>query len=44
MVGDTMLIGPTGLEVLTPMEQWPMSKVDVKGATILRPDILQRTR
>ncbi len=44
MVGDTMLIGPHGLEMLTPMEQWPMSKVDVKGATILRPDILQRTR
>ena len=44
MVGDTMLIGPTGLEMLTPMEQWPMSKVDVKGVAILRPDILQRTR
>lgn len=43
MVGDTMLIGPAGLEMLTPMEQWPMSKVDVKGATILRPDILQRS-
>lgn len=42
-VGDTMLIGPTGLEVLTPTEQWPMTKVDVKGTAILRPDILQRT-
>ena len=42
LVGDTMLIGPNGLEMLTPMEQWPMSKVDVKGTTILRPDILQR--
>lgn len=42
-IGDTMLIGPNGLEVLTPTEQWPMSKVDVKGAPILRPDILQRT-
>lgn len=44
IVGDTMLIGPSGLEMLTPMEQWPMSKVDVRGAAILRPDILQRTR
>ncbi|MBC7821444.1 MAG: M24 family metallopeptidase, partial [Planctomycetaceae bacterium] len=42
-VGDTMLIGPSGLEVLTPTEQWPMTKVDVKGTAILRPDILQRT-
>lgn len=42
MVGDTMLIGPKGMEMLTPMEQWPMSKVDVKGSTILRPDILHR--
>jgi Xaa-Pro aminopeptidase len=42
-VGDTMLIGPNGLEVLTPTEQWPMTKVDVKRTTILRPDILQRT-
>ena len=42
-LGDTMLIGPSGLEVLTPTEQWPMSKVDVKGVPILRPDILQRT-
>ena len=42
-IGDTMLIGPNGLEVLTPTEQWPMSKIDVKGAPILRPDILQRT-
>ena len=43
MVGDTMLIGPSGLEMLTPTEHWPMSKIDVKGAKILRPDILQRT-
>ncbi len=42
-VGDTMLIGPNGLEVLTPTEQWPMTKVHVKGTAILRPDILQRT-
>ncbi len=42
LVGDTMLIGANGLEMLTPMEQWPMSKVDVRGSTILRPDILQR--
>ena len=42
-IGDTMLIGPNGLEVLTPTEQWPMSKVDVKGSPIFRPDILQRT-
>ncbi|MFM9960399.1 MAG: M24 family metallopeptidase [Planctomycetaceae bacterium] len=42
-LGDTMLIGPNGLEVLTPTEQWPMTKVDVKGTAILRPDILQRT-
>ncbi len=42
-VGDTMLIGPNGLEVLTPTEQWPMTKVDVKRTAILRPDILQRT-
>jgi len=42
-VGDTMLIGLNGLEVLTPTEQWPMTKVDVKGTAILRPDILQRT-
>lgn len=41
-VGDTMLIGPKGLEMLTPTEQWPMCKVDVKGSPILRPDILQR--
>lgn len=43
MVGDTMLVGSKGLEVLTPTEQWPMAKVDVKGATMLRPDILKRS-
>lgn len=42
-ISDTMLIGPNGLEVLTPTEQWPMSKVNVRGVPILRPDILQRT-
>lgn len=42
-IGDTVLIGPNGLEVLTPTEHWPMVKVDVRGAPILRPDILQRT-
>lgn len=42
-IGDTILVGATGLEVLTPTDQWPMTKVDVKGTTILRPDILQRT-
>lgn len=42
-IGDTILIGPKGVEVLTPTSQWPMSKVDVKGVPILRPDILKRT-
>lgn len=40
MVGDTILIGDRGFEILTTSPNWPMFKVNVKGTSILRPDIL----
>jgi Xaa-Pro aminopeptidase len=42
-IGDTVLVGQNGHEVITPTSSWPIVKVDVKGVPILRPDILRRT-
>jgi hypothetical protein len=41
-VGDTVLVGGTGPEVLTTGENWPMLTVDVKGTRFLRPAVLCR--
>ena len=42
MTADTILIGDSGFEVLTPMENWPQVEIDVKGIKIQRPDMLVR--
>ena len=42
LVSDTILVGEQGSKLLTRMEDWPKVKVDIKGAPILRPDILKR--
>lgn len=39
---DTIMVGPSGFEVLTPMESWPQVEVDVKGIKVPRPDVLLR--
>ena len=41
LVSDTILIGESGFELLTPMESWPRVTVEVKGIAIARPDILR---
>lgn len=41
LVGDTILIGDGGFELITPMETWPRVTVEVKGVPIPRPDILR---
>lgn len=41
--GDTVLVGQDRFELLTPMEEWPRLKVEVKGVPIWCPDILRRT-
>lgn len=43
MLGDTILVGVEGGEVLTPMEVWPKLTVQIKGTPLARPDILKRT-
>ena len=43
MSADTILVGEKGFDVLTPMENWPVVKVDVKGVSIQRPDVLIRS-
>lgn len=42
MVGDTFLITSSGVENLTPTNQWPVLSVSVKGAKVDRPGILVR--
>jgi Xaa-Pro aminopeptidase len=42
IVGDTVLTGESGFNVVTGMEEWPKLKVQVKKTRIERPDILQR--
>lgn len=41
-VADTMLIGESGFEVITPMQNWPSLSVRVKDAMLDRPGILIR--
>jgi hypothetical protein len=41
-LGDTFLITNRHASFLTPAEQWPMIRVDVKGRMIAVPDILCR--
>ncbi|VAX38720.1 hypothetical protein MNBD_PLANCTO02-2631 [hydrothermal vent metagenome] len=43
-VGDTILVGEEGFELLTPMEEWPRLNVEVKGVVFTRPDILRRSK
>jgi Xaa-Pro aminopeptidase len=38
---DTVLIGPSGNEVMTEIPGWPMLKIEVDGQTIQRPAILE---
>jgi Xaa-Pro aminopeptidase len=42
MTGDTVLVGQTALEILTPTTEWPMLSIAVKGVEIDVPDILRR--
>lgn len=42
LVGDTVLVGERGTERLTPTDNWPKLKIEVKGARIDCPAILQR--
>ncbi|QDU82003.1 Metallopeptidase family M24 [Polystyrenella longa] len=42
MVGDSILVAEGGFELLTPLDEWPKIKIEVKGLPIYRPDILQR--
>ncbi len=44
VVGDTILVGEEGFELLTPMEEWPRLNVEVKGTIFTRPDILRRSK
>lgn len=39
---DTILIGNSAFEVMTPMENWPQVEIDVKGVKVPRPDVLIR--
>jgi Xaa-Pro aminopeptidase len=41
-VGDTMLVGETGTEILTRSDTWPTFSVSVKGIAMDRPAILIR--
>ncbi len=41
-VGDSFLITETGIENLTPVENWPVISVSVKGSKVDRPGILIR--
>lgn len=41
-VGDTFLISANGIENLTPITNWPIQSVRVKGAKVDRPGILVR--
>jgi len=49
-VGDTILVGSPrtrsqrGFEILTPVDNWPTVRVDVKGVPIVCPGILRRER
>ncbi|MGH7201567.1 MAG: M24 family metallopeptidase, partial [Planctomycetaceae bacterium] len=42
VMGDTFLINADSREVLTPMEDWPRMRIEIKDALIERPEILQR--
>jgi Xaa-Pro dipeptidase len=42
LVADTILVGESEFELLTPADDWPRVKVEVKGTPIFRPDILRR--
>ncbi len=41
-LGDTILIGTERFELLTPMESWPVIKIEVKKQAIELPGILRR--
>lgn len=42
LVGDTILIGETQHDVLTPCQNWPTISIQVKGQSVDRPSILIR--
>lgn len=39
---DTILVQDSGFELLTPVENWPQTAVDIKQVKVPRPDILVR--
>jgi hypothetical protein len=39
---DTFLITEKGPKVLTPTEVWPLKRIRIQGAELVRPDVLQR--
>ncbi|MFN4259968.1 MAG: M24 family metallopeptidase [Gemmataceae bacterium] len=39
---DTFLITANGPKLLTPTEHWPLKRIRIQGATMIRPSILQR--
>lgn len=43
MLGDSVLIGPDGPELLTPTENWPRLTIEVKGAPVYCPEILVKS-
>ncbi|MFN0195884.1 MAG: M24 family metallopeptidase [Planctomycetaceae bacterium] len=42
MVGDTIIVTDKGHTVITPVEEWPKIRVEVKGVAYFLPDILPR--
>jgi Xaa-Pro aminopeptidase len=42
IIGDTMLVGESDFELLTPMGDWPKLHIKIKGVAIDRPAILRR--
>lgn len=42
-LGDTVLINETGVEWVTPVEEWPSLTIEVKGRSIDCPAVLRRT-
>ncbi len=39
---DTFLITEDGPKILTPTEIWPLKRIRIQGAELVRPDVLQR--
>jgi hypothetical protein len=39
---DTFLIGDQGPKIVTPADGWPLKRIRIQGAELVRPDVLQR--